>query len=275
MAIISRRAFLKWAGVTGLALAGASCTKQPPSPLPIETAAPETSTSHPAAPKSDQAYLSVARCEDPAALVGAAVAALGGIERFVKPGKDVIIKPNICTDYHPPEYAATTNPQVVAALVSLCLGAGAKRVRVMDNPFGGSPTSAYAVSGIEAAVRAAGGEMEVMSPVKYASFDIPEGRDIQSWEFYRDILETDVLINVPIAKHHGLARLTLGGKNSARDNPKRQPHPRKPGAAHRRPGQPRPPDADCDRRLPHPDGPRTHWRQPGRCKAGTDGDRQP
>ncbi len=213
MGTISRRAFLKWAGVTGLALAGASCTTQPSSPLPMETAAPEISPSQPAAPKSDQAYLSVARGEDPAALVSAAVAALGGIERFVKPGKDVIIKPNICTDYHPPEYAATTNPQVVAALVSLCLGAGAKRVRVMDNPFGGSPASAYAISGIEAAVRAAGGEMELMSPVKYASFDIPDGRDIQSWEFYRDILETDVLINVPIAKHHGLARLTLAGKN--------------------------------------------------------------
>jgi uncharacterized protein (DUF362 family) len=166
-----------------------------------------------AAPAADQAYLAVARGADPAANTSAALAALGGIERFVKQGNDVIIKPNICVDYHTPEYAATTNPQVVAALVTLCLGAGARRVRVMDQPFGGTPASAYAISGIEDAVKAAGGEMEIMGPVKYASFDIPEGQDITSWEFYRDILETDVLINVPIAKHHSLSRLTLGGKN--------------------------------------------------------------
>ena len=83
----------------------------------------------------------------------------------------------------------------------------------MDNPFGGTPASAYAISGIESAVKSAGGEMEIMSPVKYAQFDIPDGKDITSWTFYRDILETDVLIDVPIAKHHSLARLTLGGKN--------------------------------------------------------------
>ena len=55
--------------------------------------------------------------------------------------------------------------------------------------------------------------MEVMSPVKYAQFDIADGRDITKWEVYRDVIEADVLIDVPIAKHHSLARLTLGGKN--------------------------------------------------------------
>jgi uncharacterized protein (DUF362 family) len=135
------------------------------------------------------------------------------MERFVQAGDDVIVKPNICVNYHPPEYAATTNPIVVATLVDLCLQAGARRVRVMDMPFGGTPESAYQVSGISEAVEAAGGQMEIMSPVKFARFEIPEGRDITSWEVYRDILEADVLINVPIAKHHSLARLSLGIKN--------------------------------------------------------------
>jgi uncharacterized protein (DUF362 family) len=135
------------------------------------------------------------------------------MERFVKSGQEVIIKPNICVDYHPPEYAATTNPTVVATLVSLCLGAGAGRVRVMDMPFGGTPQSAYEVTGIGEAVQAAGGEMELMSRVKFVKTAIPEGRDIKEWEIYQEALETDVLINVPIAKHHSLARLTLGSKN--------------------------------------------------------------
>jgi uncharacterized protein (DUF362 family) len=143
----------------------------------------------------------------------AALAAIGGIERFVKNGDDVIVKPNICVDYRSYEYAATTNPQVVAALVELCLGAGARRVRVMDSPFAGSGESAYARSGIAEAVAAAGGAMEVMNPAKFRRTEIPDGRDINAWSVYQDVLAADVVIDVPIAKHHSLARLTLGGKN--------------------------------------------------------------
>ena len=210
MSHLTRREFIKLAGAAAasLALWEAGCSTQG------QKAAQAKGQRQAPAPTGNQAYLAVAHGADPAAIVKAALASLGGIQRFVKAGQDVIIKPNICVDYHPAEYAATTNPVVVATLVALCLGAGAKRVRVMDSPFAGiSPTSAYAASGIEPAVKAAGGEMEVMSPIKYAKFDIPQGKSITSWDIYRDVLETDVLIDVPIAKNHSLARLTLGGKN--------------------------------------------------------------
>lgn len=184
---------------------------------PVPTAALpalETGGEQPAnQPAAGNAYLAAARGEDPAAITEAAIKALGGIERFVKSGYDVIIKPNICTDNYSFEYAATTNPQVVAALVRLALGAGAKRVRVMDFPFGGTAASAYARSGIEEAVKAAGGVMEIMNPNKFKKTPIPNGRSISEWEIYQDVLNCDLLINVPIAKHHSLARLTLGGKN--------------------------------------------------------------
>ncbi len=145
MTRLDRRQFLKLAGaaVTGAALLGPACAPQL-SGQPVRR-------SQPAAPSGGQAYLAVARGADPAASTKAALAALGGIERFVRRGNDVTIKPNICVDYHPPEYAVTTNPTVVATLVALCLGAGARRVRVMDTPLGGTAESAYAVSGIGAA----------------------------------------------------------------------------------------------------------------------------
>jgi uncharacterized protein (DUF362 family) len=204
MKTLDRRQFLKLAGAAaaGLALFGTGCTR-----------AGRRGRRTPAAPGGDQAYLAVARGGDAGAITRAAVERLGGMGRFVGSGDDVIVKPNICVDYHPPEFAATTNPTVVATLVTLCLEAGARRVRVMDTPFGGTAESAYAVTGIAEAVRAAGGQMEVMSPVKFARFDIPEGRDLTAWEVYRDVLEANVLINVPIAKDHSLARLSLGGKN--------------------------------------------------------------
>ncbi len=191
-------------------------TSAPTASLPATpTAGPTPATAQPPtpAPAVGDAYLAVARGESPAALVQAAIRAIGGIERFVKPGADVLIKPNICVAYHGPEYAATTNPEVVGALVALCLGAGARRVRVMDNPFGGTPEAAYARSGIADAVKAAGGQMEVMSEMKYATVPIPQGKDLKQIRIYRDAVDADVFINVPIAKDHGLARLTLGMKN--------------------------------------------------------------
>jgi uncharacterized protein (DUF362 family) len=165
------------------------------------------------APPPNTPYLAVARGESPKIIVQTALKALGGIERFVKPDNDVIIKPNICTAYHSYEYAATTNPEVVATLIELCLGAGARRVRVMDRPFGGIARVAYIRSGIGAAASAAGGETEIMTEMKYREVEIPQGRDIKKWTVYGDALDTDVLINVPIAKDHSLAKLTLGMKN--------------------------------------------------------------
>lgn len=186
---------------------------RPPAPA-TPTPEPPAVTRTPApAPASGQAYMAVARGGSPDAVTRAAIAALGGIERFVKPGHDVIIKPNICAASYPPEYASTTNPDVVATLVTMCRQAGAKRVRVMDFPFSGTDGQAYEISGIEAAVKRAGGEMERMARMKYQEVAIPKGKSIKKWQVYGEVLKADVLINVPIAKDHGIARLTLGMKN--------------------------------------------------------------
>jgi uncharacterized protein (DUF362 family) len=232
---LSRREFLRYLVLSSAGATLASCTgrESPPEVAPAEPTTvlergetpgetivaqpkPDTPT---APPEAAHSYLSVVRGAegaediDPAALTTAAIAAIGGIERFVQAGHDVIIKPNICTDYHPYEYGATTNPLVVATLVRLCLGAGARRVRVMDKPFAGPAESAYAISGIADAVAEAGGEMELMNPNKYKATAIPDGRDISQVDIYQDILDADCLIDVPICKNHNLVGATLGCKN--------------------------------------------------------------
>jgi uncharacterized protein (DUF362 family) len=217
MATLSRRKFLTGAVSLGTGLAVSSCTPEGEILLPTqaaeEPAAQESATKGASPVPTGDAYMAVARGEDAREITRRAIAAIGGIERFCKPGYDVIIKPNICNANHGPEYASTTNPDVVAALTELCLGAGAKRVRVMDYPFSGSAERAYARSGIEEAVKAANGEMEVMNQAKYMDTPIPQGVDITEWPIYQPILQADLVINVPIAKHHSLARLTLAGKN--------------------------------------------------------------
>jgi uncharacterized protein (DUF362 family) len=219
---VSRGEFLKLAGAAaaGLALVGAGCGGSPPptpassSPAPGHTKTPGASPVSPAASASPAAaYLAIAKGKDAAAVTRAAIEAIGGMGRFMRDGADVIVKPNICVGYHGPEYAATTNPEVVATIVRLCLEAGARRVRVMDNPFGSPASVAYDVSGIATAVKKAGGVMEIMSPVKFVDTAIPRGRAIKRYPVYRDILKADLVVNVPIAKHHSLSHLTLGGKN--------------------------------------------------------------
>lgn len=157
--------------------------------------------------------LAVIRNGEPEDMVRRAVAALGGMERFVAKGANVIVKPNICVAYHTYEYAATTNPWVVAALVKMCFEAGAGRVQVMDYPFGGTAQAAYEISGIKQQVEAAGGEMVEMSMLKYITLTIPNADHLKQANFYADLQKADTVINVPIAKVHSLSRLTLGMKN--------------------------------------------------------------
>jgi uncharacterized protein (DUF362 family) len=197
----------------------AAAPAQPPTPAgEADSSAQQTEPTDVAQPTqasqpSGAPHLVVARRGEPQELVRTALAALGGMPRFVQPGARVVIKPNICVAYHSYEYAATTNPWVVGALVGLALEAGAKSVQVMDYPFGGSANEAYARSGIQEQVQAAGGEMVPMPGFKFVQIDLPQARDLKQAKAFQDALQADVLIDVPIAKHHGLARLTLGMKN--------------------------------------------------------------
>jgi len=240
MSPITRRAFLRLLGASlGSAAAGrlmAACNFVPmadeavtsavsapatialPTQEAFEPLAPtEARTEAPAEPEPTAVSwpdLAVARGgDDPALLVERSLAALGGMTRFVPRGSSVLIKPNICVAYHTYEYAATTNPWVVGALVRLALEAGARKVSVLDYGFGGSPEQAYAKSGIQDQVLAAGGEILPVSRLQFLSTEIPQGLDLRSADIHDAALHSDVVINVPIAKHHGLARLTLGMKN--------------------------------------------------------------
>ena len=154
--------------------------------------------------------LAVAKGASASSNVKRAVAAVGGMRRFVHAGDTVVIKPNICAA-RAPRYAATTNPQVVATLVLLARAAGAGKVLVMDNPIDNAPTAAYSASGIAAAVNAAGGSMRFMSSSGYRKY--PLGGSLGSFPLYADIVNANVLINVPIVKQHGSTGLTLAGKN--------------------------------------------------------------
>ncbi len=146
----------------------------------------------------------------PALITEAAIRALGGMSRFVSRGDVVLVKPNMAFD-RKPELAATTNPEVVATLVRLSLEAGAKEVRVFDNPME-DPRRSYVSSGIMAAAKAAGAKVSYVDERRFRSMDL-KGEVLKSWEVYQEAVEVDKIINCPILKHHTEARLTMGMKN--------------------------------------------------------------
>ncbi|HHT9136391.1 MAG TPA: DUF362 domain-containing protein [Candidatus Wunengus sp. YC60] len=148
-------------------------------------------------------------------MVRRALNAMGGMDKLVSKGNRVIIKPNIAWNQKP-EFAANTNPYVVAALVELCREAGASIIKVMDHTCSANPEPSYENSGIAAAARKADAAVVYINKSRFNDFAIPDGKILKSWSFYEEMVyanEVDVLINVPIAKQHGTSRLSMGLKN--------------------------------------------------------------
>jgi uncharacterized protein (DUF362 family) len=148
--------------------------------------------------------------ESPAAIAREAIALLGGMKRFVGKGDNVVIKPNIGWD-RTPEMAACTNPEIVKTLVELVLDAGAKKAIVIDNTTN-QAKRCYVRSGIQEAVKQAGGDMIFVDDYRVKKMPL-KGAWLKDWDIVLDVVEADKIINVPIAKHHSLCRLTMGMKN--------------------------------------------------------------
>ncbi len=148
---------------------------------------------------------------EPAGLVQAAITQFGGMEQFISRGDDVVIKPNIGWD-RAPQYAANTNPDLVAEVVRLCLNAGARRVKVLDHTIN-NPQRCYHNSEIEKKAAAAGAQVIHVREHRFKEIKIQGGEVLDRWPVYTDYLAADKTINIAIAKHHSLCRVTLGLKN--------------------------------------------------------------
>ncbi|MEW6187744.1 MAG: DUF362 domain-containing protein [Thermodesulfobacteriota bacterium] len=191
---LSRRDFLKYqlAGAVGAALA-------PGLILPKDLSA--------------QAVPDLAVVEGgPGPATRATVDLLGGIRQFVKPGQKVVIKPNMSFST-PPERASNTHPEVVRELVILCKEAGASSVLVLDH------TLHRAESCLEnSGIRAAGNAVikncvqAVSDPDLFSEVKIPKGKKLASTDIMKAVLNSDVLIAVPVAKSHSSTGVSLSMK---------------------------------------------------------------
>ncbi|MDR3560209.1 MAG: DUF362 domain-containing protein [Negativicutes bacterium] len=219
---MDRRKFIKLAAcasVGGLLLPG--CLSQapprpaPPAANPVQSALPP----HGQSPQSGSAQsgtgwpdLVIVQGNDAEAMLNRGLDSLGGIGRFVKSGNTVVLKPNFSVP-RLPEEAATTSIALVAAMVKTCLKAGAKEVKVIDYPFTNA-NICLEKTGMKNAVNAVGGNVYALNNrQKYFRTVQVNGQVLDEMDFAKDVLDADVFINMPILKHHNMAKLTMGMKN--------------------------------------------------------------
>jgi uncharacterized protein (DUF362 family) len=149
----------------------------------------------------------------PVTATKAALEAVGGISRFVAKGKRVVLKPNMSFS-NPPEWGSTTHPLVVATVAEACIDAGAQRVVVLDYPLRPAELCLKR-SGIQEACKSIKGVhvLALEDRKFFREVRVPQGKVLDRVEVFKEVLDSDVLINLPQAKTHSATGVSLGIKN--------------------------------------------------------------
>ena len=134
---------------------------------------------------------------------------IGGMESVVKKGARVLLKPNLLLG-KPPEKAVTTHPSIVKGMIQIVREAGGTPF-IGDSPGIGSCLRAAEKAGIRRVAEEA--ECPIVEFNRPALPPKREGHIFGQLEIDRAVLETDVVINLPKLKTHGMMLLTLGVKN--------------------------------------------------------------
>ncbi|MCB2190758.1 MAG: DUF362 domain-containing protein [Deltaproteobacteria bacterium] len=212
---LERRRFLLRAGKTGLGMAAigalgwwAHDTKGPGADIGQTQSVKLPSF----AVKGTQKRLAVVKSSLRVPALRAGLEALGGMAAFVGAGHKVVIKVNAAFAT-PPALGATSNPELVAELVRLCLKAGAAQVIVTDNPIN-NPASCFELSGIGPAARQAGAEVVLPHPAAFRPYSLPGGRLIIDWPLlYGPLKGADRLIGLAPVKDHHRSQASVTMKN--------------------------------------------------------------
>jgi uncharacterized protein (DUF362 family) len=214
---LGRRQFLTRAGKAGISIAAAGTVSwllydsKGPSGKPVTTdqlvTFPDFSVTHKAGDT-----ISIVEGSERIKTVEKAIEMLGGIERFVKQGETVAIKPNVAFA-SPPMLGATAHPELVAQVVTLCLKAGAAQVIVTDNPIN-DPASCFTLSGIGKAASQAGARVILPREYHFRYTTLKGGKLIKNWPlFFGPFENVDKVIGIAPVKHHARAGASMSMKN--------------------------------------------------------------
>lgn len=137
---------------------------------------------------------------------------LGGLDSYIKPGQNVLLKVNLLME-KPPEAMVTTHPAVVKVIASMVKEAGANPI-IGDSP--GGPFSrvllerAYKKSGLAQVAEEVGAELNYNLDQVTVPF---AGSINKSFVLGQYITDADLIINIAKLKTHGLTMMTGAVKN--------------------------------------------------------------
>lgn len=134
----------------------------------------------------------------------------GGLRSILKPNSKVVIKPNM-SFRNSPEMATTTSPQLLRALVDLISKESPRSIMVVDNTLT-DPEACIKNTGIGDALKGSTAEIKVMK--KRSEFQTVKlkGSVLDSVDLMKEVLDCDILIPVPVAKHHSSTGVSLSMK---------------------------------------------------------------
>jgi uncharacterized protein (DUF362 family) len=213
---VSRREFLTRVGVTGALIVGAGLAGrklwQPDHFVPgFEKEKGLQLRSYALEPDKIRPSLAIAHGADHEKTIAAAMAALGGMGRFIQKGDVVMIKPNVAFD-RPPALAATTHPDALRAVAKLVLEAGARKVIVADNPIN-SPTGCFLKSGLTAVASEMNLDLLYPESGSFAPLQM-EGEVLKYWTFFNEPFKRATkVIGLAPCKDHNLCHASMTMKN--------------------------------------------------------------
>ena len=157
-------------------------------------------------------YDLVAISGEPVAATRKALEAMGGISRFVKKGQRVVLKPNMSFS-RTPDFSATTHPLVVATVAQACIEAGAQQVLILDHTLQRAEFCLERTGIRDACKNIPGVHVLALQEKKFFhEIKIPQGKVLERVEVMKEILDSQVLINIPVAKSHSATGVSLGMK---------------------------------------------------------------
>lgn len=135
------------------------------------------------------------------------LAPLGGIEAFVKPGDRVLLKPNLLTGARPTK-ECTTRPELVYGIAQLVKEAGGKPF-LGDSPAFGSAHGVAKANGLLPLAQALNLPIVELHGHRYPT----QNPEFDHLRLSKEVMEADVVINLPKVKSHVQLTVTLGVKN--------------------------------------------------------------
>lgn len=162
--------------------------------------------------EGEKALVGVSGDKSPLEMVREAVSLIGGFERLNVKGRRVLVKPNVVSGERNP---ATTNPEVVGAVVRLLYKEGAKKVFVGDMSalLTLSTKRNLEKSGIKKAAEDAGAEVIAFEDYDWVEVELRGARYIESAYVTEWLYNVDTIVNLPVIKTHRSASYSICLKN--------------------------------------------------------------